>query len=368
MGISSIEVKKINRSNILHYMLHAKNVFSKNQIANALNLSIPTVTQSLKELQTYGLVKEAGALESVGGRKAMSYQCKKNAKVAIGVDITPNHVNIVISNLAGEPLYAERRKVKTYEELRLLIEKSIEKNRLHEENILGIGLSLPAIINKCGSKIIAIHEKMKTWTNLYENLKSWFSFPIVMVNDANSAARAELSVNPCEQEFIYFSISQSVGGALIHSQDLIEGRNQRAGEFGHMTLIADGKRCYCGRKGCVDAYCSTTILSNMADGKLDDFFNRLSSGDAKCSQVWNDYIKYLALALHNLNMVFDTQIIVGGYLGQYVGKYMDQLTALIKEMDPYINDFSFIKTAALKYEASAVGAAIYFAEQYISSI
>lgn len=67
-------------------------------------------------------------------------------------------------------------------------------------------------------------------------------------------------------------------------------------------------------------------------------------------------------------MVFDTQIIVGGYLGQYVGKYMDQLTTLIKEMDPYINDFSFIKTAALKYEASAMGAAIYFAEQYISSI
>lgn len=368
MGISNIEIKKINRNNVLRYLLQYKGAFAKNEIASTLELSIPTVSQSLKDLENHGLVKEAGALDSIGGRKAMSYQCEKNAKVAIGVDITPNHVNIVISNLAGEPLYTERRKVKTYGELQLLVEKSIEKNRLTEEKILGIGLSLPAIIDKSGTKIIAIHEKMEAWTDIYETFREWFSFPIVMVNDANSAARAELSLNNCEERFVYFSVSQSVGGAVIHSRKLIDGKNQRAGEFGHMTLIADGKPCYCGRKGCVDAYCSTTVLSDASDGRLEDFFNRLNAGDEKCVRVWKQYIKYFAMAIHNLNMVFDTQIIIGGYLGQYIGDYMEQLSMLIKEIDPYIDDFTFIRPAALKYEASAMGAAIYFAEQYISSI
>lgn len=368
MGISNIEIKKINRDNVLRYMLQSKEAFAKNDIATTLGLSIPTVTQSLKELQAHGLVKEAGALKSIGGRKAMSYQCEKDAKVAIGVDLTPNHVNIVISNLAGQPLYTERRKVKTYEELRLLVEKSIEKKRLTEEKILGIGLSLPAIIHKNGTEIIAIHEKMDAWTGIYQNFKDWFPFPLVMVNDANSAARAEMSVDSREKRFVYFSVSQSVGGAMIYSRNLEEGNNQRAGEFGHMTLIANGKPCYCGRKGCVDAYCSTTLLSDAADGRLDTFFDRLNAGDARCKEVWNEYIGHLALALHNLNMVFDTQIIIGGYLGQYIGGYMEQLSALLKELDPYIEDFSFIKPATLKYEASAMGAAIFFAEQYISTI
>lgn len=368
MGISSIEIKKMNRNNVLRYMLQSEDVFSKNDIAYSLNLSIPTVTQSLKELQGYGLVTEAGALESIGGRKAMSYQCEKNAKVAIGVDITPNHVNIVISNLASQPMYTERRKIKTYEELRLLIEKAIAKNNLSEETILGIGLSLPAIIDKSGTKIIALHEKMEFWSDIYNHFKEWFSFPVTMVNDANSAARAELSTYDTEERFIYFSISQSVGGAIIHSRQLIGGLSQRAGEFGHMTLIADGRPCYCGRKGCVDAYCSTTVLSDATEGRLEEFFEQLSNGNPKCSKIWNEYIKYLALALHNLNMVFDEQIIIGGYLGQYIIPFMDDLYALIKEVDPYMTDFSLIKPSKLKYEASAMGAAIFFAEQYISSI
>ena len=97
MGLSSIEVKKANKNSVLRYILSADQ-FSKNNVAQALNLSIPTVTQALRELHDIGLVRESGMLESIGGRKAMGYQCVKDYRVSVGVDITRNHVNVVIVN------------------------------------------------------------------------------------------------------------------------------------------------------------------------------------------------------------------------------------------------------------------------------
>lgn len=71
MGLSNIEVKRMNRNNILRYML-ANGSNAKNTIAAALDLSIPTVAQCLKELQEQGLVEEEGTMKSIGGRKAMA--------------------------------------------------------------------------------------------------------------------------------------------------------------------------------------------------------------------------------------------------------------------------------------------------------
>ncbi len=93
MGMSNIEVKKANHDSILRHMLHS-DIETKQRIANALGLSIPTVTQGLKDLQMIGLVNPVGAMDSIGGRKAIGFRCVKDLKVAIGVDITPNHVNI----------------------------------------------------------------------------------------------------------------------------------------------------------------------------------------------------------------------------------------------------------------------------------
>ena len=61
MGLSNIEVKRMNRNSVLRYMLKQEEV-SKANIAGVLHLSIPTVTQSLKELCNIGLVKEAGTM------------------------------------------------------------------------------------------------------------------------------------------------------------------------------------------------------------------------------------------------------------------------------------------------------------------
>lgn len=373
MGINNIEVKKLNRRNVLTYMLGKEQV-SKRDVAVALHLSIPTVTQCMVELQEMGLVQECGAMDSMGGRKSMGYRSVKTARVAIGVDITRKHINVVVIDLAMDVLYSRRVTVRlhdtraSYEELRGIICDAVRESRTEPSSILGLGISLPSIIDETGTKLSGLHEQMEISHNLYDIVKDWFSFPVILENDATSAGRAEVKVREMQENMVYFFISPSVGGSVIIDGKALYGRTGRAGEFGHMTLVPGGRPCYCGRRGCVNAYCSTELLSDHTEGNLYEFFRRLENGDRECAGIWKEYLDSLALAVHNLNSSFDMKIVIGGYLGQHIGPYMGQLEDRIRKMDHYLASMHFVEPAVLKYEASAIGAAMVFVERYLSEV
>lgn len=373
MGLNNIEVKRINRNNLLMHILQTDQ-FSKRSAATALQLSIPTVTQCLNDLINMGLAKEEGTMASIGGRRSVGYRCIKDARTAVGIDITRNHVNLVILDLAMNIIYSRRVKMSlhdteaSYQELKSLIGRTIEESGVDREHILGIGLSLPAIIGEDGRKINGMHEQMEISYDIYNIMKDWFPFPLHIENDANSAGFAEIKKRGFVNNAVYFFVSPSVGGAVIINGKSVYGQTRRTGEFGHMTLVPDGRLCYCGRKGCVNAYCTTELLSDLTDGNLKEFFEKLQDGDESCRSVWEDYLDSLALALHNLLSAFDMEIIIGGYLGQYIAPYRPDLEKRMKKLDPYLKNIDFIQPAILQYEASAIGAASIFVEKYLSAV
>lgn len=373
MGLNNIEVKRINRNNLLMHILQTDQ-FSKRSAATALQLSIPTVTQCLNDLIDMGLAKEEGTMASIGGRRSVGYRCIKDARTAIGIDITRNHVNLVIIDLAMNIIYSRRVKLslhdteESYMELKRLISRTIEESGVDQEHILGLGLSLPAIIGGDGRKINGMHEQMEISYDIYNIMKDWFPYPIHIENDANSAGLAEIKKRGFVDNAVYFFVSPSVGGAVIINGKSVYGQTRRTGEFGHMTLVPNGRLCYCGRKGCVNAYCTTELLSDLTDGNLKEFFEKMQDGDENCRSVWEDYLDSLALALHNLLSAFDMEIIIGGYLGQYIAPYRPDLEKRMKKLDPYLKNIDFIQPAILQYEASAIGAASIFVEKYLSAV
>lgn len=373
MGISNMEVKRMNRNSVFRYMLR-EGEGSKSSVAAALNLSIPTVAQSFKELQKAGLIQEAGTMESIGGRKAMNYRCVNDLKVAIGVDITRNHVNIVVIDLSMNPLYLKRINIKlhdnqeSYNKLKTIIDDTIIKSGINIENILGLGISLPAIVDETGTKLYGMHEEMEITYDIYNIVKQWYPFPVKLGNDADSAGRAEMALSGIKDNTIYFFVSPSVGGSIVIDGKIQYGISRRAGEFGHMTLVPGGRQCYCGRTGCVNSYCTTELLTAQTGGNMKEYFSLLKAGEEKCKEVWDEYLDYLALAIHNLMTSFDMKIVIGGYLGQYIVDYIPQIEERVGNIDRYLKGAEFIQPANLKYEASAVGAAAEFTERYIGEI
>lgn len=374
MGLSNAEIKKVNRNNILRYLLKS-DIVSKNGIAYNLELTAPTVTSALKDLQDLGLIKEEGAMDSNGGRKSMGYSCNKDAKFAVGVNISKDYVDLAIVNLVLEAIYTRHEKVRirgnetSYKWLKEYIGDAIEKSRIPQKKILGIGYALPAIIDESGTRIYGLHEEMDLPRNFYEIVHEWFPYPAVLRREAVCAGSAVASDLDIEGEAVYLNLSPSVGGTVIKKGRAVNlGINCRKGEFGHLTLVPNGRQCFCGRKGCLNVYCSTDNLTVLTGGDLSLFFERLKEGKTEYTKVWDEYLKYLALSIHNLMTCFDEKLILGGDLARYLPPYTKEIQRRVASYDSYLQDVSYLDIGALSFDAASIGAAAHFIEKFIAAV
>ena len=196
-----------------------------------------------------------------------------------------------------------------------------EKAGVPHDKILGVGLGVPGLVTKDRKKIF--YGKILDFEGACcEEFSKYIPFPCLFYNDAKAAGFAELWNREDLSRAFYVLLSNHVGGAMIYNHEVDLGENTRAGEIGHMTLIPAGKQCYCGRLGCVEPYCSASVLSDLAGGDLQTFFRLLESGDPDAGEAWAEYLQFLVLAINNVSVLLDCPIILGGYLGAYIENYI----------------------------------------------
>ncbi len=368
---SNMDVKRRNRSNTLRCILACDHI-SQMELSQRLSLSWPTVLQNVKELSELGLIQEAGSYESTGGRKAKAYAPVRDAKLALGLDITRNHVSVVLVDLSGQVVRSVRKTCPFSlddgyaQGLGELAGQFVEEDKAHDR-LLGVGVSLPGIVAEeegvlRHSHILGIQDVPTGFFSRY------ILYPCHFINDANAAGLAEVYGAPDAGDFVYLSLSNSVGGAILNGGALYTGNHLRAGEFGHNTLIPGGRRCYCGKEGCLDTYCSARVLADLAGGRLADFFDRLRAGDPQLGQIWKEYLQYLAVAVNNLHMSFDCDVIVGGYVGAFLEEFGAPLRTLLEERNTFRRDASYLHFCRYKLEAAAVGAALVQVEEFIREL
>ncbi|MGN0410059.1 MAG: ROK family transcriptional regulator [Candidatus Fimousia sp.] len=369
---TNMEIKRNNRNNIYRYV-RKFGVTSNPDISYNLKISLPTVTQNTKELIEKGLIEETGKLESTGGKRAVGLSAVADFRMAIGLDITKNHISLVLADIKGTLLVCERmflpfeQNESYYQKVNDLLEQFIEKNNVDREKVLGIGISIPGILN-LEKKEVSYSHVLKIESITFEYISSFFSYPCYFLNDANAGAYAEGINQESIDRFFYLSLSSSVGGGIYSGSELIQGKEYRCGEVGHMTIVLDGDPCYCGKKGCLDVYCSSTRLSEMADGKLERFFERLERGEKDFVDAWDTYTSYLAVALDNICMVLDCDIVIGGYVGGYIDKHMQDVYRKVGERNIFEKRGTFVRPCVFKFEAAALGAALSVIETFVSQI
>lgn len=369
---SNIDVKRINRISTLRCILGCERI-SQPELTQKLALSWPTVLQNVKALQEAGLVQEVGTYESTGGRKARAFAPIRDAHAALGLDITPNHVSAVLVDLSGRLMHYVREKrpfrnePSYFEALGALLNDFLTGTGYPGDAILGAGVSLPGILDESGETLTRSHA-LKLQNVPTARFSECIAWPCRFMNDANAAGLAELHGQETPRNTIYLSLSNTVGGAILPEGALYTGDNLRAGEFGHTTLIPDGRECYCGKRGCLDAYCAAHRLSSHTDGSLKQFFDRVREGDARLCALWEEYLDYLAIEINNLRMTFDCDVIVGGYVGAYIGEYEAQLRERLARRNPFGPDADYFRPCRYRLEAAAVGAALSQIERFITQI
>lgn len=364
------KAKGNKKSEIVRYIFENHNA-SKTEMTNALKLSMPTILQNTNELIEQGFLIESGEYESTGGRRAKSLAINGKMAYSVGLDITTEHITFVLLNFAGDPVKHIRKKkefsntLTYYKELADDLDEFLQSAGIFREMILGVGIALPGIINDEEKTMIKSHSLKMTGTSL-KVVEQVIPYPIHFENDANAAMIAEReNVNA---DAIYLFLSDTVGGAIKIGGHLFRGSNRKAGEIGHTLLIPNGKECYCGKKGCVDAYCSLHALEQASGLSLDEFMKKVSAHDTKMMKIWEDFIDKLAMVISNLRMIHDTEIIIGGDICEYLESHMLEIGERVKLYNNFDNDISYLKNSKYKKGSAASGAALHFIFQYMQNI
>ena len=363
-------LRKFNTSNIYSYFLNHDDA-TKQDLASHLNLTLPTVTKNIEYLSGLGLIEASGSRGQTGGRRAITYSLCAEAKVALGLDITKHHVACVAVDLNGK-IISFRRNWMVFEysdayfrNVADLLKTFIGESRIDEKKILGVGIGIQALV-KTDNRTVFYSRIMDFGEDTYEMFRKYIPYDISMFNDAKASCFAEKWVNKDIQNAFYILLSNNVGGAMIINGQVYSGNNFRAAEVGHITLVPQGRQCYCGQCGCVDPYLAATNLSQ--DDLAGYFENLKTTTDEKILDNWDRYLDYMASAVNNVRALMDCDVILGGYVGAYLEPYLDEIKKRALRISTFDADSDFIKLCTYKNESIAAGAALHYISQFIKTI
>lgn len=372
--ISTNEIKIKNRQLIYQY-IRAHKQAPKRDIVTDLCLSLPTVTQNLEYLKEQNLIDTSKKVTNTGGRNATAFSYIPDAKIAIGVYITAHQMSAVALNLSGEIIGFVKVRAEfalNDDEYLRKLGDLVEKTKIEageDKPLLGVGIAVPGLVSSDG-ETVTYGLTLDFTGKKKEDISKYIPYECRLFHDSSVAGYMEAWAGRRIKNGFYISLSNSVGGAVIIDNLVYEGNTQKGGEIGHMTVATqNARKCYCGKYGCFDTVCSTEVLMQHTDGRLSKFFKLLKKEDETAKKVWNQYLNDLSLAVHNIRMLFDGNVILGGYIGSYIEEYMEELWKRVDERNPFGDRArDYLMVCQCKTEAAASGAAAYYIERFLDEI
>ena len=371
--LTNTDVKKLNKNRIFRLIYNSDKI-SRQEIADRLGLSLPTVNQNLKMLMEDGLIEYVGNFTSTGGRRAQAITISNNARRAISVNIKADYINVDVVGLKGQIIYsmdvkAHFNKSSVYiEKLTDAVRHAADYVGADADDILGVGITVPGILDD-EKQILISAPPLKAKNYDFTRLISAIDYPVVVMNDARAEAYADHWFNgKPEDEKIYIMLGEGVGGAYINASAIRNGVHNRGGEFGHMVIHPGGKQCLCGKKGCLEAYVSEKVLSSELNTSLEDFFAQAEKGKPDYVDMLEEYIDNLALGINNIYTMMDCDIVLGGTVAPYIKRYEDRIKECLVNDYSFDTDADYLKISDDGGGKSGLGAALSFVARFIDGV
>ena len=371
--LTNTDVKKLNKNRIFRLIYNSDKI-SRQEIADQLGLSLPTVNQNLKMLMEDGLIEYVGNFTSTGGRRAQAITIDNNARKAISVNIKADYINVDVVGLKGQIIYsmavkAHFSKSSAYiEKLKDAVRHAVDYVGADADDILGVGITVPGILDD-EKQILISAPPLKAKNYDFTKLISAIDYPVVVMNDARAEAYADHWFNgKSEDEKIYIMLGEGVGGAYINASAIRNGVHNRGGEFGHMVIHPEGKQCLCGKKGCFEAYVSEKVLSSELDMTLDNFFELAAQGNKNNSNVLDEYMDNLALGINNIYTMMDCDIVLGGTVAPYLKQYENSIKERLVNDYSFDTDADYLRISDGGGRKSGLGAALSFVARFIDGV
>lgn len=305
-------------------------------------------------------------------------------KYVIGIDLGGTKITTAIADLSGEIIEkttlatgSKEGEAVVMERIIQSVEMVLEASGLPQEEVWTIGIGAPGPLDADSGSIITTPNLPFRNYSLTRPLKSRFGIPAYLDNDANVAAIGEwmFGAGMGFENVIYITVSTGVGGGAVLNGRPYHGSNSNALEIGHMTIEPFSKyRCNCGNYGDVESLCSGTAISKRAQEAIAqgrdtiltkhdvitpyEIYQAYEEGDALSREILDKAWEYLGIAVANLILTFDPDLIaIGGGVSR-IGKAMfDAVKASAqKRCFDFMFDSVKIVPTGLKQDTGVIGA------------
>ena len=278
-------------------------------------------------------------------------------KYCIGVDLGGTNIAVGLVDLDSKKIEkqmsvktnAPRSCVEISQDIADVCRKLCAQAKIKLDDVRWIGAITPGIVK---NGIVESAANL-AWTKAHfqKILATFTSRPVYVANDANGAAYAEAlwGSGAGAKSMIALTIGTGVGGGIVIDGELWEGMNGFAAELGHMVIAKDGIPCGCGKRGCIESYCSATALIRetkrimkrypesamweicggdveRVNGKT--VFLGLDKNDKAAQLVFDEFIENLAIGVSNIINIFQPDVMC---IGGGISREGERLLAPLRE-------------------------------------
>jgi predicted NBD/HSP70 family sugar kinase len=334
MKRTSRDIRTANRYGVLRHIV-AESPVSRQELAAATGLSLATVANLVGELLELGLLVEVGFEDSDGGRPRGLVAVNAEGGALVGVDVAETYVHAELFDLsltvlarAEEELRpGENEPAQVLEHIVSAVTNAVRQAGVPAESVLGVGVSMPGMVDREGG--VSVFAPNWDWHDvpLLGLLGEHLPYKLYLDNPLRACTVAELWFGAARgsEDVVVVNLGTGVGAGIALGGALHRGVSNSAGEWGHTTLVLDGRLCHCGNQGCVETYVGAPgIMRNLRElapdspllhpddqtATIDALAAGVAAGDPVASTVLHDTARYLGAAVADLVNVLNPQMIV----------------------------------------------------------
>lgn len=331
-------LRRENRAAVL-WSLYFCRPGTRQDLSIATGLSPASVTNVVRELLNEGIVIEAGSVDSDGGRPRIMLEINPDHGSVIGVDIGETRVRVEIFDLTMRErakmeyqLNPGEHDVDTVVEAVLSgLTYVLAESAIEPAAILGVGVGVAGIVEHRPEAVV--HGQTYGWdaVPLERLLRAGTDLPLYIENGAKTMGQAELwfGAGRGTRNAAVALIGSGVGAALISAGTTYRGASSTAAEWGHTTVMVDGRKCRCGSSGCLEAYVGAQAIlerygrpaaGNDEESALAALVDAADSAPLAAA-ILDETAEYLGAGIASLiNMVNPERVILGGWAGLLLGR------------------------------------------------
>lgn len=325
--------KQLNRVNVLK-LVATNHGISRVDLARLTSLSKMSLSNITNFLIEQNIIEETDLSDRVyesAGRRPIGLAVGNNSPLVIGIWISRDCCSGVLTDISLKTLGSMQLEFTKKETADSLIRKvcRVIKALLEstDRRVCGVGISSIGpidanrltILNPPGFYGI-------TNTPIGKEVYEQFNLPVYMHNDMNASALAEKYYGNGREirDFVYVGISNGVGAGIIWNDQLFEGKNGFAGEFGHATIDRYGEICHCGNRGCLEIYTNTAYMIRKFEEEFGHEFKDFYEVTEFCGlnlQAMKEmdlFAEVLSIGLINLCNIVDPAYVVIGHYGVHL--------------------------------------------------